>query len=266
MQANKPPSERDAAVEPASRLGIIEPDTAFAVVLMKRLTRAGWEHVALSGKSSPRDLADAQINALVVDLAAVGNKPWRWLNEVCQLLPELSVIVCTANSTVQQRVYSLSLGVDDWLSKPCHPEELLARVEATTTRRSRRAGRPVKPSVVGKVEIRPDRYQAFVDGRSLELTRREYQMLEFLALAGGQVVPREVIYESLWRREMEGGARSVDVCVHKLRRKLDLASPGWRYIETHYGVGYRLLAERVGRDAGGRSEVAEEPAETSIAA
>jgi len=266
MQVNKLLSEGDPGVEPASRLGIIEPDTAFAVVLVKRLSQVGWGHVLLPAKTSPRELARAEIDALVVDLAAVGDKPWRWLNEVCQLLPELSVIVCTANSTVQQRVYSLSLGVDDWLSKPCHPEELVARLEATTARRSRRGARPLKPTVVGEVEIRPDRYQAFVDGRSLELTRREYQMFEFLALAGGKVVPREVIYESLWRREMEGGARSVDVCVHKLRRKLDLVSPGWRYIETHYGVGYRLVAERVGRDADGRADADEEPTETSIAA
>ena len=253
-------------VQPVSRLGIIDSDTAFVLVLTRRLDRAGWEHTLLPTRISPSELARIEIDALVVDLAAVSDKPWRWLNELCRQLPDLSIIICTAASTVEQRVYSLSLGVADWLTKPCHPEELVARVEATTARRSRRRARSLDPIILGEVEVRPDRYQAFVAGRSLALTRREYQMLELLAMSGERVARREDIYESLWEREMEGNARSVDVCVHKLRRKLELASPGWRYIETHYGVGYRLVAERVGQDADGRADADRESSETSIAA
>jgi DNA-binding response OmpR family regulator len=98
---------------------------------------------------------------------------------------------------------------------------------------------------MGEVEVRPDLYQAFVRGRNLRLTRREYQLIELLSRAGSEVQPREVIYQCLWGYTMARNDRSVDVFVHKLRRKLERASPGWRYIHTHFGIGYRLAAELV---------------------
>jgi DNA-binding response OmpR family regulator len=97
---------------------------------------------------------------------------------------------------------------------------------------------------LGEVEIRPGQYQAFVHGRSLELTRREFQLIELLCGARGEVLGRESIYESLWGYEMARNDRSVDVFVHKLRRKLKDASPAWRYVHTHPRAGYRLTAER----------------------
>ena len=82
-------------------------------------------------------------------------------------------------------------------------------------------------------------------GRNLRLTRREYQLIELLSRVGSEVQPREAIYECLWGYEMARNDRSVDVFVHKLRRKLERASPSWRYIHTHFGIGYRLAAEPV---------------------
>jgi DNA-binding response OmpR family regulator len=99
---------------------------------------------------------------------------------------------------------------------------------------------------IGEVEIRPDLFQAFVGSASLELTRREFQLIELLAAAGGEILERELIYERLWGYEMARNDRSVDVFVHKLRRKLAQASPEWRYIHTQFRVGYRLRAERDG--------------------
>ena len=98
--------------------------------------------------------------------------------------------------------------------------------------------------MIGEVELRPDQYQAFVNGNSLRLTRREYQLIRLLAARPQEAMRREAIYESLWGCEMLRNDRSVDVFVHKLRRKLELASPGWRYIHTQFGVGYRLQAEQ----------------------
>jgi DNA-binding response OmpR family regulator len=145
---------------------------------------------------------------------------------------------------VAQRVRGLRIGADDWLTKPCHPEELIARVEAVVRRRrsaeSRHGADPVQ---AGDLEIRADRFQAFVDGRSIDLTRREYELIELLAGAGGRVLEREEIYQRVWGYAMARGDRSVDVFVRKLRQKLDRASPGWRYIHTHFGVGYRFAAE-----------------------
>jgi DNA-binding response OmpR family regulator len=155
------------------------------------------------------------------------------------------VVVCTGQSTVAQRVRGLRLGADDWVTKPCHPEELIARVEAVV-RRGRRADTArteAGPLVLGEVEIRLDQFQAFVGGTSLDLTRREFELIRLLAESEGRVLPREEIYQRVWGYAMAHGDRSVDVFVRKLRQKLARRSPTWRYIHTHFGIGYRFAAE-----------------------
>jgi DNA-binding winged helix-turn-helix (wHTH) protein len=93
------------------------------------------------------------------------------------------------------------------------------------------------------VEIRADQFQAFVGGASVELTRREFELIQLLAEAEGQVLQREEIYQRVWGYAMVHGDRSVDVFVRKLRSKLERVSPEWRYIHTHFGIGYRFAAE-----------------------
>jgi DNA-binding response OmpR family regulator len=227
------------------RVAILDRDSGFLVVLAKRLERLGWKHRVLSTRVSSKTLASIEADVLIVDIAILGAQRWKWLARLCEQRPDVRVIVCTGSSTVAERVCALRLGADDWLSKPCHPEELIARIEVVTAHRRRPEPRDLEPVTVGEVEIRPDQYQAFVHGRSLRLTRREYQLIELLSRAGGEVLPREDIYECLWGGEMIRNDRSVDVFVHKLRRKLERASPDWRYVHTHFGIGYRLAGELV---------------------
>jgi DNA-binding response OmpR family regulator len=92
---------------------------------------------------------------------------------------------------------------------------------------------------VGELTIRPDLHQAYVGPSSLELTAREYEILNLLSRSD-RVLRREEIYERVWGYAMAHGDRSVDVFVRKLRQKLRGASPGWEYIHTHFGVGYRF--------------------------
>ena len=99
--------------------------------------------------------------------------------------------------------------------------------------------------VAGEVEVRPDMFDAYVGGRAVGLTPREFELLALLAASSGRVVPRDQIYERAWGYSMVCGDRSVDVFVRKLRRKLESASPGWRYLHTHFGVGYRFDPEEV---------------------
>jgi DNA-binding response OmpR family regulator len=226
-------------------VAVLDCDSGFLVVLAKRLERLGWKHRVLSPRVTVKTLGSMEVDALVVDLAILGPQRWKWLARLCEQRPDVRVIVCTGASTAAERVCALRLGADDWLSKPCHPEELIARIEAITSHRPRPEQRELEAVTIGEVEIRPDQYQAFVGGSSLRLTRREYQLIELLSGARGEVLPREEIYECLWGGEMLRNDRSVDVFVHKLRRKLERASPGWRYVHTHFGIGYRLAGEAV---------------------
>jgi DNA-binding response OmpR family regulator len=248
-------------------VAILDCDSGFLVVLANRLERLGWKHRVLSAKVSAKTLASIEADVLVVDLALLGAQRWKWLARICEQRPDVRVIVCTGASTVAERVCALRLGADDWLSKPCHPEELIARVEVVTAHRRRPEPRVLEPVTIGEVEIRPDQFQAFVCGHSLELTRREYQLIELLSRAEGEVLPRERIYESLWGGEMIRNDRSVDVFVHKLRRKLERASPRWRYVHTEFGIGYKLAGEPVDGAAPVHDlRIAEEPTVEPLAA
>lgn len=232
-------------VSPAAlRVAILDRDSGFLQVLDKRLERVGWERRVLGSTISPQAIVPMRLSAVIVDLAVLGPSCWDWLERLCAELPELPVVVCTGSSTVAQRVRGLRLGADDWLTKPCHPEELIARVEAVVRRRRRlESPQDSLPILAGEVEIHRDQYQAFVSGASIDLTRREFELIELLAGSGGRVLEREFIYQRLWGYSMVRGDRSVDVFVRKLRQKLERVSPGWRYIHTHFGIGYRFAAE-----------------------
>jgi DNA-binding response OmpR family regulator len=253
-------TERGTSAQPL-RLAVIDTDSGFLQVLDKRLERLGWEHRTLGSAVPVETIVAMRLSALVVDLATLGPSGWDYLERVTAELPGLGVIVCTGQSTVAQRVRGLRLGADDWLAKPCHPEELIARVEAVVRRRRRSDARQERgPVAAGELEIRSDRFQAFVAGVSVDLTRREFELIELLAGSEGRVLEREEIYQRVWGYAMARGDRSVDVFVRKLRQKLEKASADWRYIHTHFGVGYRFAAEPVDG-----SEPARREAEAAVA-
>ncbi len=223
------------------RLAVIDDDSSFLRVLSRRFDAAEWEYRVHPSSVPLEELVAMKLNALLVDLTVLGPLGWEFLERVCGLLPDLAVVVCTQGSTVAQRVRGLRLGADDWIVKPSHPDEVMARVEAVIRRRRRSQPRAdVGPMVAGEIEIRADQFQAFVSGRSLGLTRREYELMQVLADASGRVIEREDIYQRVWGYAMAHGDRSVDVFVRKLRAKLQKLSPGWEYIHTHFGVGYRF--------------------------
>src|SRR3954465_6099943 len=225
-------------------VAVIDTDSGFVQVLTKRMQGMGWQYRTLAAPVPVDDLVAMRINCLVLALTLLGPRAWEYLERVAESVPGLGVIVCTERSTVAQRVRGLRLGADDWVGKPCHPEEVIARVEAVVRRRRRASARTeTGPVVAGELEIRGDQFQAFVGGHSLDLTRREFELLQLLSEAAGQVLQREEIPARVWGYAMAHGDRSVDVFVPKLRQKLETASPGWRYIHTHFGIGYRFEPE-----------------------
>ena len=251
------------------RLAILDNDSGFVRVVTKRLEASGWAYRVLDSPPRVEDLVAMRLNALVVDVGMLGPDAWAFLDRVCAALPGMGVVVCTGRTSVSQRVRGLRMGADDWMTKPCHPEELIARVEAVARRRKRAEVKiDTGPLVAGELEIRADQFQAFARGTSLDLTRREFEVLQLLAEADGQVLQREEIYQRVWGYAMARGDRSVDVFVRKIRQKLEKASPGWDYIHTHFGIGYRFDPESVHAapaagtpvGAGERPVLADEPA------
>jgi DNA-binding response OmpR family regulator len=95
----------------------------------------------------------------------------------------------------------------------------------------------------GDLEVRPSEHLALAGGRALSLSLRELELLAALARREGRIVPRHELYESVWGSPLRAADRSVDVYVHKLRAKLGQALPGWQFIHTHFGFGYRFQPE-----------------------
>jgi len=246
------------------RLALLDSDSGFVQVLLKRVEAAGWYCRRLEAAPRVEEFVAMRVSALVVDLARLGPQAWDFLERLTDAMPGLGVVVVTGPSTVAQRVRGLRMGADDWVTKPCHPEEVLARVEAVVRRRKAAGREEAGPLVAGGLEIRPDQFQAFAGRRSADLTRREYEVLQLLAGAEGRVLQREEIYQQVWGYTMAHGDRSVDVFIRKLRQKLEHASPEWRYIHTHFGVGYRFDPQSRDGDALGaepaKATEASEPA------
>ncbi len=242
-RSDQPSSKASPPAQNRLRVAIVDRDSGFVQVLVKRLQAYGSDYRVLSSPVMPDTLVSMRLNALVIDLSILGPESWDYLERVCGRLPGLAVVVCTGPSSVAQRVRGLRLGADAWVTKPCHPEELISVVEAAL-RRHRRDELPELEgaTTIGELTIRPELHQAYAGERSVELTAREFEILQLLS-GSDRVLRREEIYERVWGYAMAHGDRSVDVFVRKLR-------PGWSYIHTHFGVGYRFAPERLGQTRG----------------
>ena len=175
---------------------------------------------------------------------------WRVTEEMRREDPRVPVIVCSARTSEFDRVHGLEMGADDYVTKPFSMKELLARVNAHLRRvESHRQPDAAQAIQVGPLLVDPEQVQAFVDGRPVGLTPREFEVLYALARERGKPIPRERVYREVWGYEMMRGDRSVDVFVRKVRQKLIAAGPEISFLQTHYGVGYRFEPTPAGSGA-----------------
>jgi len=150
------------------------------------------------------------------------------------------VLMLTARGAVEDRVTGLNVGADDYLTKPFAMEELLARVNALLRRRDRRFDETLQLSV-GDLTLDLVRHEARRDGRIIELTAKEFALLEYLMRHAGRVLTRTQIVDAVWRYDLDALSNVVDIYIHYLRDKID---QGFTHalIKTVRGVGYKIEA------------------------
>ncbi|HKZ15161.1 MAG TPA: response regulator transcription factor [Solirubrobacterales bacterium] len=231
----------DLARPTLGRLGLADGDRTFVRAIAAEAERVGVRTFHLDGDQlTTAILKQAKCDAILLDPAVVGSVFWDRLERICAELPSLSVLVCAERSDLASRLRGLRIGAADWITKPAAAIEVFARVEASC--RPRRAQR-MPPTVLlraGALEIRPQTLEVRAAGERLDLTRREFELLYFFAGETERVLEREAIYQRVWGYAMAAGDRSVDTYVGRLRLKLEDGSPGWAYIHTHFGIGYRF--------------------------
>ncbi|MEC4015887.1 response regulator transcription factor [Streptomyces sp. H27-D2] len=232
------------------RLLLVEDDNHVAAALSAVLTRHGFSitHARNGEEALDALLPDdaAPLDAILLDLGLPDQDGF----EVCSKIRKRTatpVIMVTARADVRSRIHGLNLGADDYVVKPYDTGELLARIHAVSRRTAPGDGAADEAAGTGAIEtvlrmgplvIELPTRQVSVDGATVPLTRKEFDLLALLAQRPGVVFRREQIISEVWRTSWEGTGRTLEVHVASLRSKLGMPA----LIETVRGVGYRLVA------------------------
>ena len=233
----------------SKRILIVEDEKNIVDILSFNLTREGYETLeAYDGQAGLQLALEQNPDLILLDLMLPKMDGF----DVCRNLRKENrstpVIMLTAREEETDKVLGLELGADDYITKPFSMRELLARVKANIRRNEMVTGASVPaPSgnrmELGRISIDPDQMVVYKDGRALELTQREYELVKFLATQPGKVFSREALMEHVWNYEgYVGDVRAVDVAVRRLREKVedDPASP--QFVVTRRGLGYSFNA------------------------
>jgi two-component system copper resistance phosphate regulon response regulator CusR len=220
------------------RILLVEDEPSAARFIAKGLREAKHAvDIASDGLAAARQCHENDYDAVILDVMLPGRDGLAVCRDLRAAGSDVPVLMLTARDAVEARVQGLDAGADDYLTKPFDFRELLARVRALT----RRDRRPLAPE---RIEVWPltidvAGQRVWIDGRELDLTSREYALLEYLARRAGEVVGRADIAEHVWDENYDPFSNVVDVYVQRLRRKVD-SGDGPSLIRTRRGQGYQL--------------------------
>jgi DNA-binding response OmpR family regulator len=221
---------------------IVEDDEVIAQGMARHLGAAGFDPLWVGkGEAGLARLRFERPDVCVLDLMLPGIDGWKLIETARQEGIGTPIVVVSARGTEHDRIHALEIGADDYLVKPFSMKELVARVRAAARRGVRaqeeNRGEPIE---VEELVIDPGNVQAYVGGRTCELTPTEFRLLYALALERGRVVTRDELLQKIWGRRQSRRDRTVDVFVRKLREKIDRRATVHSFIQTRYGVGYKF--------------------------
>ena len=223
---------------------IVDDEKNIADIIAFNLKKEGYQVIkAADGEEGVKMAMEENPDLILLDIMMPKMDGY----EACKKIREKKntpIIMLTARAEELDKVLGLELGADDYVTKPFGVRELMARVKANLRKNVYREEpavaeeKPVAEGNFGRLDIDADRYEVRKDGKPLDLTLREFELLKFLSERKGQVFSRETLLEKVWGYEYYGDVRTVDVTIRRLREKLEDTPGKPDFILTKRGVGY----------------------------
>jgi two-component system response regulator RegX3 len=228
---------------------LVEDEESITAPLAEALGREGFDTKIAGTVAESLDLAKRfRPDLVLLDVMLPDGSGY----DVCRELRRTSqvpIIMLTARGEEADRIVGLELGADDYVVKPFSAREVVARIRAVLRRADSGPAATVGPMEIGDVRLDPDRREVTKDGDALELSRKEFELLQLLMQNAGSVVKRERLIDEVWDTNWFGSTKTLDVHVSGLRKKLGDDSSEPRYLHTVRGVGFRFASpEEAGRE------------------
>jgi DNA-binding response OmpR family regulator len=223
------------------RILLVEDEADLRMTLSDRLKSEGYQpEFAVDGNQGQQKALKGSYDLIILDLML----PQKNGFDVCRDLRKAGImtpiIMLTARNQLVDKVLGLKIGADDYLAKPFEMLELLARVEAQLRRGQTPASAPAEIREFGRIRVDLRGTQVSRDGRPVQLSAREFQLLRYFVLHSGTTLSREVLLKEVWGYSEETFTRTVDVHVGSLRQKLEQDSKQPKLIVTVPGLGYKF--------------------------
>ncbi|MFD1851094.1 response regulator transcription factor [Oceanobacillus bengalensis] len=225
----------------AQKILIVDDEKSIVTLLNYNIEKAGYQtDVAYDGLEAVKKCEANEYDLIVLDLML----PEMDGMEVCKHLRtnkiETPILMLTAKDDEFDKVLGLELGADDYLTKPFSPKEVIARIKAILRRTQKSTPTNFQSIRIGEITIFPERYEAELNGNTIVFTRKEFELLNYLALNKGKVISRDQLLSGVWDYDFVGDTRIVDVHISHLREKIEPNSKKPIYIKTVRGLGYKL--------------------------
>jgi len=220
---------------------IVDDEKPIVTLLTFNVEKAGFEtDVAYNGLEAVRKAEQNHYDFIILDIML----PEMDGMEVCRHLRqnkiETPILMLTAKGEEFDKVLGLELGADDYLTKPFSPREVIARMKAILRRTEGRRTTTSHTIKIGDLVIYPDKYEAELNGETLDFTRMEFELLLHLARHEGIVLSRDQLLSEVWDYHFSGDTRIVDVHISRLREKIETNTKKPLYIKTIHGLGYKM--------------------------
>lgn len=217
---------------------IVDDDKNICELLRLYIEKEGFKpYIAYDGKSALKIFSQEQISLIILDIMLPELDGW----QVCRKIREKSkcpIIMLTAKGEVFDKVLGLELGADDYVVKPFESKEVIARIKAILRRTENEQKKP-NILIYDNLTINTEKYELQLDGKKIDLSPREMELISFLAANPNKVFTRDQLLDKIWGFEYFGDTRTVDVHIKRLRSKLNSTSTKWT-LKTIWGVGYEF--------------------------